>query len=89
MSLENRAWSAEEKARIASVIEEGSTVLADIDALKEGLKDTVSSIAEDYEIPKRVLNKAIRSYYKQSIIEDRQQVSSVEEILNVAGKLID
>jgi transposase-like protein len=89
MSLENRAWSAEEKARIASVIEEGSTVLADIDALKEGLKDTVSSIAEDYEIPKRVLNKAIRSYYKQSIIEDRQQVSSVEEILNVAGKLVD
>jgi transposase-like protein len=87
MSLENRAWSAEEKARITSVLEEGANILTDIEALRDGLKDTVSSIAEDYEIPKRVLNKAIRSYHKHSIAEDREQVSSVEEILTVAGKL--
>lgn len=87
MSLENRVWSPEEKARIKALLEEGANVLTDIDALRDGLKDTVTSVAEDYELPKRVLNKAIRSYHKQTIAEDRDQVSSVEEILTIAGKI--
>jgi len=87
MSLENRVWSPEEKTRIKALLEEGANVLTDIEALRDGLKDTVSSVAEDYELPKRVLNKAIRSYHKQSITEDRDQVTSVEEILTIAGKI--
>lgn len=87
MTLENRSWNTEEKARITSLLEEGNNVLNDIAALRDGLKETVDAVAEEYEIPKRVLNRAIRTYFKQNISEDREQVTSVEEILTIAGKM--
>jgi transposase-like protein len=84
--LNGRSWTAEEKARITNLLDEGKRVLSDIDILKYGLKDTVSSIAEEYEIPKRTLNKAIRAYYKDSIETDKEAVSEVEEILTITGR---
>jgi transposase-like protein len=85
--LSGRTWTPEETARITNLLDEGKRVLSDIDILKEGLKDTVSSIAEEYEIPKRALNKAIRAYYKDTIQNDKDAVSEVEEILTITGRV--
>lgn len=85
--LSGRTWTPEETARITNLLDEGKRVLSDIDVLKEGLKDTVNSIAEEYEIPKRALNKAIRAYYKDSIQTDKEAVSEVEEILTITGRV--
>lgn len=82
----NRSWSPEEKARLTQLLEEGDRVLSDIAALREGLKDTVASISEDYDIPKRSLNKAIRAYHKQNFHDDKEAVSEIEEILTLTGK---
>lgn len=83
----NRAWTSEEKAKITQLLEEGSRVLGDIEMLREGLKETVTSISEEYDIPKRALNKAIRAYHKDNFQDDQDQVSEVEELLVMTGKM--
>jgi len=82
----NRTWSPEDKARLTQLLEEGDKVLSDVEVLKDGLKDTVSSISEEFDIPKRALNKAIRAYHKRNFQDDKEAVSEVEEILNITGK---
>ena len=82
----NRTWSPEDKARLTQLLEEGDKVLSDVEVLKDGLKDTVSSISEEFDIPKRALNKAIRAYHKRNFQDDKEAVSEVEEIFNITGK---
>lgn len=82
----NRAWTPEEKVRLSTLFDEGDRVLSDVQALKDGLKDTVSSISEEYDIPKKALNKAIRAYHKKNLSEDKESVSDVEELLVLTGK---
>lgn len=82
----NRNWSAEEKAKLTTLLEEGDKVLDDVKALKDGLKDTVNAVSEEYDIPKRALNKAIRAYNKRNLNDDREALSEVEEILVLTGK---
>lgn len=82
----NRSWTPEEKAKITQLLDEGDRTLSDIDALKEGLKDTVASISEEYDIPKRALNKAIRVFHKNNLEDDKEKVSEVEELLVMTGK---
>ena len=48
----SRAYGAEEKAKLERLINEGSTVLREIEDLSEGLKDTVKAVAEE-EKPKK------------------------------------
>jgi len=83
----NRTWSPEQKAKLIALLDEGHRVLSDIDVLKTGLKDTVANIAEEFDIPKRSLNKAIRAYHKNNFVDDKESVSEVEEILTVTGKV--
>ena len=46
----SRAYGPEEKAKLEKLINEGSTVLREIEDLNEGLKDTVKAVAEELNI---------------------------------------
>lgn len=82
----NRGWTPEEKAKLISLLDEGDRVLHDIKALKDGLKDTVAAVSEEYSIPKRALNKAIRVHHKGNLTDDKETIAEVEELLHVTGK---
>ena len=56
----NRTFNEEEKARLKRLIDEGSLVLYETDALKEGLSDTVKAIAEEMDLKAATLNFPIR-----------------------------
>ncbi len=80
-----------EKAKIQHIIDEGVRVLADISVLKEGLKETVDAIAEELDIKKTVISKAIRMAHKlsenrDSLTEGREEFDAIEELLMHAGK---
>ena len=80
----------EEKAKLKQLISESSTVMTEIETLNEGLKDTIAHIAEELEIKKQVLNKAIKVAYKRSQNKDelsanREELDEVEEVLAAAG----
>ena len=48
--MSNRVYGHEEKAKLERLVNEGVTVLQEVQDLQEGLKDTVKSVAEELEI---------------------------------------
>jgi Tfp pilus assembly protein PilO len=85
------SWSAADKARLQNLISEGVQAMTDIAAMKDGLKETVENVAEEMEIKKTVLNKAIQIAYKNSqnkdkLTESREELDEVEQVLMAAGK---
>ena len=61
--MSDRVFSAEEKAKLTQLINEGITVMQEVDDLNEGLSDTVKAIAEEMQIKPTVLKKAMRTAY--------------------------
>ena len=81
-----RTLTHEEKVKLTTVIEEGMKVLQDIQDLREGLKDTVSNLAEEMDIKPAIINKAIRVAHKRNLDDQRNTLTELEEILELAGK---
>ncbi len=65
---------------------EGIQVTGEVEALKEGLKDTVKAIAEEMDMKPASLNKAIRIAYKNEFANVQDSFSQVEEILQATGR---
>lgn len=84
MSLD--ALSSEDRRRLKEVVEQGLKVTQEIQDLKEGLKETVKTVAEELSITPRDLNDAIRVAFKGSIAEKKESMSIVEEILHLTGR---
>jgi hypothetical protein len=59
-------YGPEEKAKLERLINEGSTVLREIEDLKEGLKETVKAVAEELEVKPSIINKAIAIAHKDN-----------------------
>ena len=45
--MSDRVFSSEEKAKLTQLVNEGITVMQEVDDLNEGLNDTVKAIAEE------------------------------------------
>jgi transposase-like protein len=84
----NRTFNAEEKARLKKLIDEGCQVQYEIDTLKEGLRDTVTAIAEEMDIKSATLNKAIRIAHKAKFTDERNNFDELETILEAVGKTL-
>ena len=83
--------SESDKLKVKELINQGVAVTSDVETLKEGLKETVDTIAAELEIKKAVLNKAIRVAYKMqenrdAIADGRDELDEIEEILMIANK---
>ena len=71
--MSDRVFSAEEKAKLIQLINEGITVMQEVDDLNEGLSDTVKAIAEEMQIKPTVLKKAMRTTYKADFDKHRDE----------------
>ena len=83
--------SSADKARLQNLINEGVQILSDVHSMKEGLKETVEAVAEEMEIKKAVLNKAIQIAFKNSqnkdkLSESREELDEIEQVLMAAGR---
>ena len=83
--------SSADKARLQNLINEGVQVMVDVSAMKDGLKETVEAIADELDIKKNVLNKAIQIAFKNSqnkdkLTESREELDEVEQVLMAAGR---
>ena len=79
-------FDSEQKAKITQIINEGMSVMSEVDALNEGLNDTVKSIAEELQIKPSVLKKAIRIAHKASYTAEKEDQEVLDEILTTAGR---
>jgi len=82
----SRAFSDAEIKKLKEIVTEGIQVHTELDALKEGLSDTVKAIAEELDIKPALLNKAIRTAYKADLQEKRDAMTDLEDILVTVGR---
>jgi hypothetical protein len=83
-----KMFSGDQKIKLTQLINEGMTVLHEIDTLNEGLNDTVKAIAEELEVKPSVLKKAIRVAHKASLTQTNQENEELNTILETVGKTI-
>ena len=85
--MSTRMYGPEEKAKLERLINEGSTVLREIEDLKEGLKETVKAVAEELDIKASWINKAITIAHKDNWKAHEQERNDIEMILGVTKRL--
>jgi hypothetical protein len=84
MSISN--FSAAEKKKVSEFIDEGITLLQQVDDLKGSLKDAAAAIAEELDTKPAVLMKALRVAYKANLAEQREGFEQIEAILEATGR---
>lgn len=77
--------SPENVARLKQIIADGVQVLQECEDLKEGLSDTVKSIAEELEVKPAILNKLIKICQKGTMNDKREDTETLEELYKAAG----
>jgi hypothetical protein len=71
----SRTFNQEAKVKLTQLINEGISVLQEVDTLNEGLNDTVKAIAE-----------AIKIAHKQRLHEENEANEELNTILETVGK---
>tara|TARA_B100000902_G_scaffold322925_1_gene316451 strand:+ start:1048 stop:1311 length:264 start_codon:yes stop_codon:yes gene_type:complete len=84
----NKVFNQEEKARLTKLIQEGDQVLYEVDALSEGLRETVKAIAEEMDLKPSVLMKAVKVAHKAKFTDERDKFDELETILETVGKTL-
>ena len=82
----SRNFNYEAKVKLTQLINEGISVLQEVETLNEGLNDTVKAIAEELEIKPSILKKAIKIAYKSRLNETNEENEELNTILETVGK---
>ena len=86
--MSDRTFTTEQKSKLINLINEGMTVLREVEDLSAGLNDTVKAIAEEMEIKPALLKKAIKIAHKASLGETNKDHDELNSILETVGKTL-
>jgi len=86
--MSNRMFSNEQKLKLTQIINEGVSVLQEIEDLNAGLTDTVKAIAEEMEIKPAILKRAIKIAQKSKLSETNDDHEELNTILETVGKTL-
>ena len=86
--MSSRMFSADQKAKLTQLINEGMQVMMEVETLSEGLNDTVKAIADELEVKPSVLKKAIRIAHKSKLGETNAENEELNTILQTVGKTL-
>jgi len=84
--MSDRTYGAEEKAKLERLVNEGVTVLQEIEDLQAGLKDTVKAVAEELDIKPTMINKAIKIAQKGDWSRVAEEFDDLETLVVTVGK---
>ena len=87
MSDYNRTFNGDAKIKLTQLVNEGMTVLHEIDTLNGGLNDTIKAVAEELEIKASTLKKAIKIAHKDNWKSHEEEWYEIEMILGVTKRL--
>jgi len=82
----DRVFGADEKAKLIQIVNEGVTVLTEVQDLQEGLRDTVKAVAEELDIKPALINKAIKIAQKGEWHKAVDEFDDLETIMVTTGK---
>jgi len=86
--MSSRMFSAEQKAKLTQLINEGIAVMQEVEDLTAGLNDTVKAIAEELEVKPAVLKKAIRVAQKSKFGDTTKDHEELTTILETVGRTL-
>ena len=86
--MSDRTFSGEQTKKLEAMINEGMSVLQEIETLTGGLNDTIKAVAEELDIKPGILKKAIRLAHKAEFGKEQQDHSLLETILTQTGKTL-
>jgi len=86
--MSSRMFSSEQKAKLTQIINEGMTIMQEVEDLNAGLSDTVKAVAEEMEIKPSILKKAIRTAFKSKLSEENADNEELNTILETVGKTL-
>lgn len=81
-------FSGEQKAKLTQLVNEGISVMQEVEDLTAGLNDTIKAIAEELEIKPSVLKKAVRIALKSKLGETNKENEELNTILETVGKTL-
>jgi|TARA_R110000803_G_scaffold42700_1_gene91472 hypothetical protein len=84
--MSDRTYGAEEKAKLERLVNEGVTVLQEIEDLNMGLKETVKAVAEELDIKPSMINKAIKIAQKGDWDRVADEFDDLETLVVTVGK---
>ena len=82
----SKALTPQDVARLKQLVNDGCTVLQEVEDLNTGLNETVKAIAEELEIKPGQLKKVIKIAYKASLLEEKEKFDEVEDLLDIIGR---
>lgn len=83
-----RTFNGDAKIKLIQIVNEGMTVLQEIEDLNAGLSETVKAIAEELEIKPGLLKKAIKIAHKAKLGETNKDHEELNQILETVGKTL-
>ena len=86
--MSSRMFSSEQKAKLTQLVNEGMTVMQEVEDLNAGLSDTIKAVAEEMEIKPAVLKKAIKIAFKSKLGDENADNEELNTILQTVGKTL-
>ena len=84
--MSDRVYGGDEKAKLERLVNEGASVLREIEDLSTGLKETVKAVAEELDIKPALINKAIKVAHKQDWEKVADEFDELETLVVTVGK---
>lgn len=86
--MSGRVFNQDEKIKLTQTINQGISVLNEIETLNGGLTDTIKAIAEELDIKPSILKKAVKTAYKSTLTQTNQDHEELNTILETVGKTL-
>ena len=83
----SRAYGPEEASKLSTLINDGSTVLREVEDLQEGLKETVKAVAEELGVKPSIITKAIKLAHTGKFHQVNDDFMEVEAILDITKNI--
>ena len=84
--MSDRTYGAEEKAKLERLVNEGVTVLQEIEDLQAVLKETVKAVAEELDVKPALINKAIKVAKNRDWDKHQDEFEDLETLVVTVGK---
>jgi len=81
----SRTYGPEEKAKLQRLVQEGVTVMQEVEDLNLGLKETVKAVAEELDIKPSLINKAIKIAQKRDWENHADAYDDLETLITTLG----
>lgn len=86
--MTTRTFSAEGKLKLTQLVNEGISVMHEMETLQGGLNDTIKAVADELEVKPSILKKAIKVAYKSGLGQTNKDHEELNTILTTVGKTL-